>query len=240
MFHGKLIFNNLFLVKELMKTKTGDDQKLWDSYHELLLGPDITRIRKLLTRYELYRLSKDVKGDILECGVFKGSGLMFWLKILAVYEPDSEKKVIGFDTFSFFQGSLMEKEKIAAEQYLQETEAKSIPVEQIYSCAQNAGLKHRVDLIEGDIAKTAPDYVQTNPQLKISLLHLDLDTYDGTKAALEAFYPFVTQGGVIVLDEYGDHQWGETEAVDEYFKDEKIKIESISDSAKPRAFIIKP
>ena len=52
-----------------------NNQKLRDSYHELLFGPDIGRIKKLLIRYDLYRMSKDVSGDIFECGVFKGAGL---------------------------------------------------------------------------------------------------------------------------------------------------------------------
>jgi len=217
-----------------------DNQKLWDSYHELLLGPDTSRIKKLLIRYDLYRKSKDIPGDILECGVFKGAGLMYWLKILSIYEPKSPKKVIGFDTFSLFGGSMTEKEKKSAEAYLKESGVREVSPEQIYAYAQGAGLRERVHLVAGDIAKTASEYVKMIPNFKISLLHLDLDVYSGTKSALEAFYPCVSQGGVIIFDEYGDSEWDETSAVDEYFKDKNVVIEKSLYPMKPSSFIVKP
>jgi len=217
-----------------------NNQKLWDSYHELLLGPDIGRIKKLLTRYNLYKMSKDIPGDILECGVFKGAGLMYWLKVLSIYEPESLKKVVGFDTFSLFSGAMTEKEKKSAEVYLEESGVREVSPEQIYSYAEAAGFRKRVHLVAGDISKTAGEYVRSTPDLKISLLHLDLDVYSATKSALEAFYPYVSQGGVIILDEYGDADWDETSAVDEYFQDKKVDIKEIPYSKKPSSFIIKP
>jgi len=215
------------------------EQKLWDSYHELILGPDIGRLRKMLVRFELYNLTRSVEGDIFECGVFKGAGLMYWLKLLAIYEPKSSKKVVGFDTFQFFKTELTPQEKRAVDEYLRESNAEAIEPQAIYEYAQAAGLRDRVDLIKGDVAKTAASYAQENPRARISLLHLDLDTYVGTKAALEAFYPKVNSGGIIVLDEYGDPKWGETQAVNEYFKWKKVKIEKIPHSMKPSAFILK-
>ena len=223
-----------------MNIHTINEQKLWDSYHELLLGPDIGRIRKMLVRYDLYNLSRDIPGDIFECGVFKGAGLMYWAKILSIYEPHTGKKVVGFDTFSFFSGPLTEKEKSAAGEYLKEAGAKEISPEQIYDFAEKAGLRNRIMLVKGDIAKTAKEYVGSNPDLKISFLHLDLDTYEGTRAALETFYPFVSKGGVVVFDEYGDEDWDETKAIDEYFRGKKITIKKIPYSVKPSAYVQKP
>jgi len=222
-----------------MSQEYANEDKLWESYHTLLLGPDIGRIKKMMVRYDLYSMTKEVKGDILECGVFKGSGLMFWLKLLSIYEPDSQKKVIGFDTFKFFAGALTEQESKSAEEYLEEADVKEISKETIYNFARNAGLDQRVELIEGDISLTAKDYVSDNPNKSISLLHLDLDTYDGTKASLESLYPMVSSGGVIIFDEYGDPKWNETEAVDEFFKDKRVKIKRISYSSKPSAYILK-
>ena len=100
--------------------------------------------------------------------------------------------------------------------------------------------KNKVQLIKGDITKTAPNYVKKNKGFRISLLHLDLDTYHGTKSALQNFYPLVSKGGLIILDEYSSRGWGESDAVDEYFDLKKVKIKSIAFSAKPTAFIIKP
>ena len=56
----------------------------------------------------------------------------------------------------------------------------------------------------------------------------------------QSFYPLVSKGGLIILDEYSSRGWGESDAVDEYFDLKKVKIKSIAFSAKPTAFIIKP
>ena len=84
---------------------------LWNSYNNLLLGNDISRIRKLLVRYELFKKTLNIPGDIVECGVFKGSGFMYWLKLLK--NLFSQLWGLGFDTFSSFAGSLLDYEKKA-------------------------------------------------------------------------------------------------------------------------------
>ena len=55
----------------LLKAK--DDEKLWDSYNHLMMSADVERLRKVLAREELFRKTIDIPGDIVECGVFKGS-----------------------------------------------------------------------------------------------------------------------------------------------------------------------
>jgi hypothetical protein len=222
-----------------MSSNFNNEDKLWDSYHTLLLGSDIGRLKKMLVRYDLYSMTKNIPGDILECGVFKGAGLMFWLKLLSIYEPDGGKKVIGFDTFKLFGGALTDIEKETAEEYMEEAAIREVSEEVILGYAKDAGLAERVELIKGDIAKTSSKYVQDKPNRLISLLHLDLDTYDGTKASLEALYPSVSSGGIIIFDEYGDPKWNETEAVDEFFEDKDAEIIRISHSSKPSAYILK-
>ncbi len=51
-------------------------------YNALLLSSDTSRIRKMLARYELFRRSLEVPGDIVECGVYKGASVAYWLKLL--------------------------------------------------------------------------------------------------------------------------------------------------------------
>jgi|TARA_B110000240_G_C13471795_1_gene441330 hypothetical protein len=216
-----------------------NEDNLWEAYHTLLLGPDTGRLKKMLVRYDLYSMTKDIQGDILECGVFKGAGLMFWLKLLSIYEPDSAKKVVGFDTFKLFGGALTDIEKQTAEEYMEEAAVREVSKDSIFGYAGKAGLDHRVELVEGDIAMTSEKYVQENPDRSISLLHLDLDTYDGTKASLESLYPSVSSGGIIIFDEYGDPKWNETEAVDEFFADKDAEVIRISHSSKPSAYILK-
>ena len=44
-----------------------DEKEIWDCYNGLLLSPDIDRIRKILVRYNLFKKSLDIPGDIIEC-----------------------------------------------------------------------------------------------------------------------------------------------------------------------------
>jgi len=80
-----------------------------------------------------------------------------------------------------------------------------------------------VELVEGDVTKTLPQYIKEHPEFKISLLNLDVDIYEPSKVILQELYPRVVKGGVIILDDYGIFP-GETTAVDDYFKGQDIKI----------------
>ena len=220
-------------------TMSNIEQETWDQYNGLILGPDIERIRKMLVRYDLFRQSLCVPGDIVECGVFKGVGAMYWAKLLAIYAPGSRKRVIGFDTFSEFANSMLDYEREAAEGFTSEASFVGIDPSEIVSKASAAGLDGRLELIVGDVAETALTYAQDNKGFRVSLLHLDLDTYSGTKAVLEALYDRVTPGGIIVCDEYGSPEWGESDAIDEFLKDRSVMLKTVEFSAKPTAYFTK-
>ncbi len=215
------------------------EQELWDCYNGLLLSPDVERIRKLLVRYELFKLALDVPGDVVECGVFKGAGLMYWLKLLRIYAPAARKRVVGFDTFGAFADSLLPYERQTAQAYVDEASFAGADPAAMLALAGEAGFEGQVELVPGDVRETAARYVREHPGFRVSLLHLDLDTYVGTRAALEALYPVVVPGGVVVLDEYGQPGWGESDAVDEYFAGQAIRIRRVPFSNKPTAFIVK-
>lgn len=85
--------------------------------------------------------------------------------------------------------------------------------------------------------KTVPEFVKNNPRIKISLLNLDTDAYEPAVTILENLYPKIVKGGILLLDDYKN--WpGETKAVDEYFKNKKIKIQKFDFSKSPH-YIIK-
>jgi len=215
------------------------DNSLWDSYHTLLLSPDIDRIRKLLVRYELFKISLEIPGDIVECGVFKGVGWMYWLKLLDLYARGEQKRVVGFDTFGSFADSLLDYERESAKAFTDEANFKGVNPDDILDYAYNAGLKN-CELVAGDISDTLSLYIEKNRGFRISLLNLDFDTYHGTKIALEHLYELVTPGGLIVLDEYGKRGWGESDAVDEFFSNKNVEIKAVLGSFQPTSYIKKP
>jgi hypothetical protein len=69
----------------------------------------------------------------------------------------------------------------------------------------------KVHLIKGDAATTIPPFVEAHPHLVVSLLYLDFDLYEPTKAALEHFLPRMPAGSVLAFDELDNPIWpGET------------------------------
>ena len=214
------------------------EQEVWDAYNTLLLSNDTERIKKLFARYEIFKKAILVPGDIVECGVFKGAGFMFWLKLLKLYANEEQRMVIGFDTFKSFASSLLDYEKESARSFVSEALFDGVDPTEILTSAHSVGFLNS-ELIAGDVSETIPKYKKDNPGFRISLLHLDLDTYLGTKVVLENFYDLVTPGGIILLDEYGKRGWGESDAVDEFFKDKNKIIHSVRTSFQPTSYIIK-
>jgi hypothetical protein len=180
-------------------------------------------IAKFLTKYELFKQILNVNGSIVEAGVLHGGGTLAWAKLSSILEPTNHtRKIIGFDTFEGFpsvdekdfkgtDGSLIKVGELQGSTYESVSEAVSIYDE-------NRPLSHisKVELVKGDIAETAPNYLDENPHLVVSMLYLDVDLYEPTKVMLETFVPKMPKGGIIVFDELNAKMFpGETVAVDE-------------------------
>lgn len=218
---------------------TSDESLLWDAYHRLLLGPDVERLRKLLVRYDFFRMVLDVPGDIVECGVFKGAGLLTWLKFLHVHAPGSARRVVGFDTFDAF-ASATGADVTAVAAFVRETGHRGTTPESLLAAATAAGIDPaHLELVAGDVRTSAPDYARANPGFRISLLHMDLDLGEPTHAVLTALWPRVVRGGVVVFDEYASPRWSESDGVDRFFADTRVRLRTLAHGRTPTAYVIK-
>jgi len=213
-------------------------EKAFEYENNFYLSCGITRISKILSHYEIYKMIKEVPGEIIECGVFKGASYLRFAMFREIFGNPFSKKIIGFDTFSKFPETTFQDDNKARNKFISSAGSDSISKEQLLKILDNKGLNKHVDLIEGDITETVPSYVKANPELKISLLNLDTDIYEPTVTILEHLYPKITKGGILMLDDYGTHP-GETKAVDEYFKNKTVEIKKFSFAMTP-CYIIKP
>lgn len=205
-------------------------------------------LTRFLAHYELYRKIQDLPGNIVECGVYRGVSLFTWAKFLEIFHAgDRTRRVFGFDNFKGFE-SLSEHDgpnyahcdKVEggwnAAPFYDELKEHV----EIFHADSYLPRAKRIVLVEGDLAASAKKFVEEHPGMRISLLHLDVDLYGPTKAALEAFYPRVVKGGVVVFDEYGLTEWaGESRAVEEYFGKDVPRIQKFPFSSLPGGYFIK-
>ncbi len=188
-------------------------------------------VTRFITLYEIFKRALPVKGSVVECGVFRGFGLMTWAHLSAVLEPANlMRRIYGFDTFEGFP-SVGDKDRNS--RLTPETgglRADSFEELQrlidVYDSDRFLGHVDKVHLIKGDITKTIPTFVEEHPHVMVSLLYLDVDLYEPTRAALEHFLPRMPKGAIIAFDELDNPIWpGETMAAIEAVGLNKLRIE---------------
>jgi hypothetical protein len=223
---------------------TQNPQSLFDNFNNFILSNDRRVFNKLVARTLLYNEVKDIPGDIVECGVFKGTGMYTFLKLKNLYNPNSAKKVIGFDFFN--TDGLLSSIQNSTDKETMNTlfEGRSFNhdssfKEQFQSKLLQDGFSTSdFLLVEGDISLTSKKFVSEYPGFKISLLYMDLDIAEPTYDALSNMWDNVTKGGIIVFDEYGYHSWSESKGVDKFIQEKNLEIKTLNYMC-PTAYIKK-
>ena len=176
-----------------------------------------------------YVIDNNIGGDFVECGVWRGGNAILAKSIIE--RKASQKKVWLYDTF---EGMTEPGERDvhrttgegALNQYIKTktnngSEWCYSDIEEVKHNFSQANLTSRgLHFVKGDVAKTLAE--QLNLPTSISVLRLDTDWYESTLAELNALYPIVSVGGVVLLDDYGTWE-GQKVAVDEYWKSLEFK-----------------
>jgi hypothetical protein len=223
-----------------------------DALDAVKLFPVLARrqwLKRFLAHSDFFRRTLDVPGDIAELGVFRGLGLLTWANLLECFAiGDRTKIVYGFDNWAGFESFSPEDGAEVGEAH--KVQGGFNPVAFREELAEAIGIfdkdrfvpwKARVKLIDGDISQTVPQFVNENPGVRFSLVHFDCDLYAPTKASLDALWPCVSRGGIILFDEYAISDWpGETRAVDEFLEQHPgVRVETLSWTNAPAGFIVK-
>jgi hypothetical protein len=188
-------------------------EKSFDYENGYWLTSAPSRFEKAIAHYELYKKITTLPGDIVECGVFKGSSLIRFATFREMLESQSSRKIWGFDAFGEFPKDVESEDDKEFIEKFDSAAGQGICVEELERVLANKGFSN-INLVKGDIVKTLPEYLQ-NSAWKIALLHIDVDVYEPTKFALEQLYDRVVAGGEVVLDDYATVA-GATRAVDEF------------------------
>jgi hypothetical protein len=202
------------------------------SWTKYVRRQDMTRF---LALYEIFKRIIPVKGSIVECGVNRGYGLMAWAKLSAVLEPvNLTRRIYGFDSFAGFPsigegdrtGPNWETAKAGA--LHADSYDELLKLVDLYDKDRFLGHIPKVELIKGDATQTIPRFIADHPHLVISLLFMDFDLHEPTKAALQSFVPRMPKGAILAFDELDNPLWpGETLAVLETLGMNKLELERL-------------
>ena len=192
---------------------------------------------RYLALYEIFKSVLDVQGDVIECGVHWGGGLMLFAQLSAVLEPTNlQRRIVGFDTFSGFPSvsaadarAAHDNDQIRQGGYAADSYGDLEECIRLYDANRHVGHLEKVTLVRGDARETIPRYLEQDPHTVVSLLHLDFDLYEPTKVALAHFVDRMPKGGIIVFDELNNAAWpGETVAVAETLGLSNLRIRRFS------------
>ena len=183
---------------------------------------------RFLALYEAYKMTLPVMGHIAEAGMYIGSGTLFFAKLVRLFEPASNTLTFGFD---WFQGMAKDETHLADGAYFE-------PVERVRELVTVQGYDDIVRVNQLDLSKDLPSFFDEHPHLQFKLVFLDCGIYPTTKHCIEHFWPRITPGGVLLLDNYNHEAApGETRAVRELLPDARVR--SFNFAFMASAYIVK-
>ena len=232
--------------KEIFHTKNqnyqGNEEELYSLYKDfplrnkelldqLFLFITPQNMRRLFFHYEMYKKILSVPGEIMLFGVRWGRGAAIYDSLRTLFEPfNHSRKINSFDTFKGFIsynykdknqniGSLnVGKNYEKFFEKIMRTRNKFSPIGHI----------KQYENFAGDASSTCKKYLKDNPQVIISLVHLDMNLYKPTKNCLSMVSKHLVKGSVVIIDELGHPKLpGQTIAVKELFKNKNVNFKRI-------------
>jgi hypothetical protein len=256
----KLVINKVFSLvgyevtfgKKGMQNYVAVDKNIWESYYSndqkmQLYYEGLKRSRnewtdnfyKQLRHYSLqelvcYVMQQKLKGDFVECGVWKGHSAYIISNIL------SKNKFTGdFHIFDSFEGGLSPKvakdknlrDDLTEKQVQEEKNMLSSTEDEVSACLSDFQFIH---LYKGWI----PSQFHEVEDRQFAFVHIDVDLYEPILDSLNFFFPKLVKGGVMAFDDYGITQFpGAKKAVDEFL--EKNTCQFFYEVPMGSSFIIK-
>ncbi|MDD5120697.1 MAG: macrocin O-methyltransferase [Candidatus Omnitrophica bacterium] len=176
-----------------------------------------------------YVVAEDIPGDIVECGVWKG-GSMLAVALMLVKLKNQTRGLYLFDTFDGMttpsEDDVYSNGRPAA-LLLKQGHKKNpgsawccVGLEEVKKVMSlSAYDKSKIHFVKGRIEDTVPDLAPRT----ISILRLDTDFYESTVHELKHLFNRISQGGILIIDDYGSWQ-GVRKAVDEFIERNDIRI----------------
>jgi O-methyltransferase len=183
-----------------------------------------TGFERLVALFQAVRhiSERNIPGDIVECGVWRGGSMM--AVALALKEiGETDRELYLFDTYEEIPdptsldvdilgrtGSFLHER---AKERNKGVPAKTASLQEVKQNILSTGYpEDKIHFIKGKVEETIP----CSGLSQIALLRLDTDYYESTLHELNHLFPILSIGGALIIDDYG-HWQGAKIAVNEYF-----------------------
>lgn len=180
----------------------------WPMTAESMIG--MSRMNQLHDALDQIRL-KNVEGDIVETGIWRGGAVIFISTYLTIYGM-TDRIIYGCDSF---EGLPTPEEKYPEDRGDTHStiEILAVSKEEVENNFKKYNLStSNIKLVKGWFEDTLPKL----PVEKIAILRLDGDMYSSTIVALNSLFPKVAKGGIVIVDDFSLH--GARKALYDYFE----------------------
>lgn len=213
-----------FKNKTLERKDIQDDDfaEILEAVSPYCMAMEVGSVEVLYSLYANVRhvISRNIPGDIVECGVWQGGMILLAALTLKTF-GDESRRLYLYDTFSGMPkpgDEDIDWDGNAALNAWHHWNKKETPwgfggtVDEVRQLVGLSGYPpEKFVFVEGMVEDTIPNTV---PE-KISLLRLDTDLYQSTYHELVHLYPRLSVGGFLIIDDYGFYQ-GARKATDQY------------------------
>jgi O-methyltransferase len=202
------------------------DPEFW-AVHDACRHATMTSTERLYALYKAveYVVRREIPGDFVECGVWRGGSVMMMALALQRFGGVG-RRLHCFDTF----------EGMPQPSALDVRNDTGVAAAEILASAENRDddgfwAIATLDLVRKNLASTSypPEFItyckgkveDTLPGSapgRIALLRLDTDWFESTKHELVHLYPRLVPGGVLIIDDYGFWR-GARKATDDFFRE---------------------
>jgi hypothetical protein len=155
-----------------------------------------------------------VDGDFVECGVYEGD--MSWVITEMVDLEHANRRLYLYDTFAGFSPKYSSPADFPdAPEFFEFANSHYQRPGLHESVVRRFAPKPYVSVVRGIV----PDILCTTAPTQIAFLHLDMNSPEPERAALEFLFDRVSAGGVMIFDDYGWSMFRrQREAADEFMK----------------------
>lgn len=167
-------------------------------------------------------LRRNVPGDFIETGAWRGGACIFMRAILAAWDID-DRKVYVADSFMGLPEPDEKSYPEDAGDPHHTWQSLAVPLDEVKENFRRYGLlDDQVHFLAGWFRDTLP-----NADIeKLAVLRLDGDMFESTIVALDALYPKLAPGGYVIVDDYevapgcklAIHRYRETHGISEEMK----------------------